>query len=179
MKQLAFERLNQLLKRSSGLILMMAFWGGVTFNFQAGVSLAAQQGSAQPKGEHETFGAASQLKGAPLTVAQALKPQSLNKPIRVQGKVEQVCQNKGCWMVLTDGKRSIRVTFKDYGFFVPKGIAGKTVIAEGVVSEKVISEDEARHQAEEAWKSEEEIKKIVGDQKQVSMVADTVLVPTR
>jgi hypothetical protein len=179
MKQLILGKGPGHLKSSVGLTFLLVFVSCAIFSLPVGLSLAAQQAGKETKGEFETFGAPSRLKGKPLTVAEALKPQSLDRPVRVEGKVEQVCQNKGCWMVLTDGKQSVRVTFKDYGFFVPTGIAGKTVIAEGVVSKKTISEDEARHQAEEAGKSEEEIKKIVGDQKQITLVADTVLVPTR
>ena len=48
--------------------------------------------------------------------------------IRVTGIVEDVCQAKGCWMkVTTENGKSMRVTFKDYGFFVPKDITGKKV----------------------------------------------------
>jgi hypothetical protein len=71
----------------------------------------------------------------------------------------------------------VRVTFKDYGFFVPKDMSGRTVIVEGVISEKVLSQDLARHYAEDAGKSQEEIEKIVGDQKEYTMIAETVLVP--
>ncbi|MBK6732010.1 MAG: DUF4920 domain-containing protein [Bacteroidetes bacterium] len=40
---------------------------------------------------------------------------------KVKGTVTSVCQNKGCWMKLDLGNgESMRVTFKDYGFFVPK-----------------------------------------------------------
>ncbi|MEO1256769.1 MAG: DUF4920 domain-containing protein, partial [Bacteroidota bacterium] len=44
---------------------------------------------------------------------------------------------------------SIRVTFKDYGFFVPKDISGSEVIIEGVASTELLSEDVARHYAED------------------------------
>jgi uncharacterized protein DUF4920 len=53
-------------------------------------------------------------------------------------------------MVLTDGERSVRVTFRDYAFFVPKDLAGKTVVAEGVLSHRVISAEEAEHLAKES-----------------------------
>ena len=53
-------------------------------------------------------------------------------------------------MVLAEGARSIRVTFQDYGFFVPKDIAGKTVVVEGVLSRRRLSADEAKHYAEDS-----------------------------
>lgn len=113
----------------------------------------------------------------PLPLETAVQPEQLNKRIRVQATVEDVCRVKGCWMQLTDGDRIIRVTFRDYGFFVPMDIAGKTVIADGVITETFISEADARHYAEDAGASEEEIEKIVGDRTELSMVADAVLIP--
>jgi hypothetical protein len=71
----------------------------------------------------------------------------------------------------------MRVTFKDYGFFVPKDISGKTIIAEGLVTEEIIPEEDARHYAEDAGKSKAEVKKIKGNQKQITMVAQSVFLP--
>ena len=76
-------------------------------------------------------------------------------------KVDQVCQAKGCWMKLNleDGNQ-VMVRFKDYGFFVPKDIAGKKVIIEGKAFVAEVSVEEQRHYAEDAGKSSEEIAKI-------------------
>jgi hypothetical protein len=55
-------------------------------------------------------------------------------PLKLSGKVKEVCQNKGCWMnvVSENGEsQAVFVKFKDYGFFVPKDCAGKKVIMEG------------------------------------------------
>src|SRR5688500_14453434 len=43
------------------------------------------------------------------------------KPVLVEGVIEMACTNKGCWMQLASdaGKSGVRVTFKDYGFFIP------------------------------------------------------------
>jgi hypothetical protein len=140
-------------------------------------SSAFLQESKQTGVEYKTYGAPARLAGEPMELSKATQPANLNKPIRVSAKVEEVCQNKGCWMILTDGTRDVRVTFKDYGFFVPKDIAGKTVIVEGIMSEKILPQERARHYAEDAGKSQAEIEKIVGDQKELAMVAETVLIP--
>ena len=69
---------------------------------------------------------------------------------KVRGTIEEVCQMKGCWMTLRNEQgANIRVTFKDYGFFVPKDISGSEVIIEGVANKEVISEDMAKHYAED------------------------------
>lgn len=96
---------------------------------------------------------------------------------KVTGTVESVCQAKGCWMkIKLDNGETMRVTFKDYGFFVPKDIAGKTVVVEGEAKIKETSVNELRHYAEDAGKSKEEIEKINAPKKELTFVADGVLV---
>jgi hypothetical protein len=70
-----------------------------------------------------------------------------DKPVILIGTVNEVCQKKGCWMeVVPDGSKSgVRVTFKDYGFFVPKDAHGMIVRAEGLFQTKVWSKEEADH----------------------------------
>ena len=77
--------------------------------------------------------------------------------LKVEGVIEEVCQMKGCWMTLrNDQGANVRVTFKDYGFFVPKDISGSEVIIEGIASEEVLDEDVARHYAEDGGKEYDE-----------------------
>ena len=107
-------------------------------------------------GEVVTRGAAisSESKAVPLT--QVLeKPQDYTKDaIVVEGLVEAACQNKGCWMQVVPeaGKAGMRVTFKDYGFFVPKDCKGMTAKMEGVVSVKTLSKEDADHLSGEGAK---------------------------
>ena len=69
---------------------------------------------------------------------------------KVKAVIEEVCQMKGCWMTLkNEDGANIRVTFKDYGFFVPKDISGKEVIIEGVAKTEILEEDLAKHYAED------------------------------
>ncbi|MCU0339700.1 MAG: DUF4920 domain-containing protein [Spirosomaceae bacterium] len=96
---------------------------------------------------------------------------------KVAGTVESVCQAKGCWMkVVTADGQTMRVTFKDYGFFVPKDIAGKTVVFEGEAKMKTTSVAELKHYAEDAGKSKEEIAKITQPKHELTFVADGVIV---
>jgi hypothetical protein len=84
---------------------------------------------------------------------------------------------KGCWMKVrtTDGQ-TMRVTFRDYGFFVPKDIAGKQVVFEGTAQQSTTSVADLKHYAEDAGKSKEEIAKITQPEKAVTFVADGVIV---
>lgn len=96
---------------------------------------------------------------------------------KVEGKVASVCQAKGCWMTLETGTGStMRVTFKDYEFFVPKNIAGKTVIVEGVAQMNTTSVEELKHYAEDAKKSKEEIAKITEPKSELVFEAEGVIV---
>ena len=94
--------------------------------------------------------------------------------------VSEVCQAKGCWMTLVPGKANanseIMVKFKDYGFFVPKDISGKSVLVEGQAYKTVVPVDELRHYAEDAGKSKEEIEKITEPQESFAFLASGVIV---
>jgi hypothetical protein len=67
--------------------------------------------------------------------------------VSVQGKVRRACERKGCWMELApEGKGpGVRVTFKDYGFFVPLDSAGRTAVVEGKVIVAELSDEKAKH----------------------------------
>lgn len=81
--------------------------------------------------------------------------------VKVEAAVTECCQKKGCWMLVDLGNgRTMRVTFKDYGFFVPLNSAGRTVIMEGVAFYKTTSVKMLRHYAEDAGKSKKEIQAI-------------------
>ena len=138
---------------------------------------AAQETAKLKTPTYKAFGDSVQSASTPLALADAIKAPSKTNVVRVSAKISEVCQNKGCWMILTDGNASMRVTFKDYGFFVPKDISGKIIIAEGLVTEEILTEEDARHYAEDAGKSKAEVKKIKGNQKQISMVAQSVFLP--
>lgn len=98
-------------------------------------------------------------------------------PVKVEGTVESVCKVKGCWVsVKTGNGQTMRVTFKDYGFFVPKDIIGKTVVVEGTAEASTTPVDELRHYAQDAGKSKEEIAKITTPEKELTFVADGVIV---
>jgi hypothetical protein len=76
------------------------------------------------------------------------KPQAYDtKVVRVEGQVRKACEKKGCWMELAPDAKSpgVRVTFKDYGFFVPLDSAGSQARVEGVVKVAELSDAHAKH----------------------------------
>ena len=92
--------------------------------------------------------------------------------LRITARVEQVCQTKGCWMIVTDGEHEARVTFEDYGFFVPKHVAGATVEMDVQVQHEVMDEETARHLASETEGQDPDA--ITGPVETVSVVATGV-----
>jgi hypothetical protein len=91
-------------------------------------------------------------------------------------KVEEVCQSKGCWMKLNlENGEQVMVKFKDYGFFMPKDIAGKEVIVNGLAFVDEMSVDDQQHYAEDAGQSAEEVSAITKPKKTYSFEADGVL----
>ncbi|MEL7833256.1 DUF4920 domain-containing protein [Fodinibius sp. Rm-B-1B1-1] len=91
--------------------------------------------------------------------------------IAARGEVKQVCQKKGCFFILPAGDQSIRVTFKDYKFFIPKDAAGQEVQLVGTFQVKDLSEEKAKHYAEDAGEDPNEVE---GAQKEYGIVATSV-----
>jgi len=120
------------------------------------------------------YGRPRALTTAPLTLTEAASESNVGQTLAVKAPAAEVCQNKGCWMVLTEGARTMRVTFVDYSFFVPKDIAGKTVVVEGVLSRKLLSAEEAKHYAEESGLA---ATAPAGPREEWSLVATSVVVP--
>ncbi|MGB1121105.1 MAG: DUF4920 domain-containing protein, partial [Saprospiraceae bacterium] len=99
--------------------------------------------------------------------------------VKVEGKVESVCQNKGCWMtIVSDNPEDevMFVKFKDYGFFMPLDLSGKKVVMHGNAFIEETSVDELKHLAEDAGKSEDEIAKINAPKKEFKFLADGVVI---
>ncbi len=141
------------------------------------LSVAAQKNEPKSAASGVTYGAGTTKDGA-ISVNELDKKVSDNKfEGKVTGKVKEVCQEKGCWMKIekADGS-TMMVKFKDYGFFMPKNIAGKEVVLDGEASMKEVSVKQLKHYAEDAGKSKEEIEKIKEPSKEVIFVAKGVLV---
>lgn len=94
--------------------------------------------------------------------------------LRVSGKVSAVCAKKGCWLRMAGDEGSAEDVFVKFtcpvdGRLIPMKAVGHDVIVEGTLTIEDITEADARHYAEDAGKSPEEIAKIVGSQKRLSM----------
>ncbi len=70
-----------------------------------------------------------------------------DRTVIVEGRVNRVCQMKGCWMELVPAgaDRGIRITFKDYAFFVPTDSRGARARLEGMFEQNTFSKADADH----------------------------------
>ncbi|MGD0580321.1 MAG: DUF4920 domain-containing protein [Bryobacteraceae bacterium] len=101
--------------------------------------------------------------GAPLTlktqtpIADLLaKPaRFVGRSVQVKGKIIDVCQKMGCWMMLSDVATgaSIRIKVNDGEIVFPKESVGKMAVAEGSFHEikltRAQATERAKHEAEE------------------------------
>ena len=78
--------------------------------------------------------------------------------VTMKSKIITNCKHSGCWMDLDVGNEEVvKVTFKDYAFFIPLESEGKTAIVEGFAKKELIPVDMLKHYAEDDGKSQEEI----------------------
>jgi hypothetical protein len=97
--------------------------------------------------------------------------------VKLSAAVTGVCEKKGCWMGVDNGTAdAMMVHFKDYAFFVPRDIKGRTVIMEGMIMPDTTTVAQLRHYAEDAGKSKEEIAKITEPKIELTFMADGVIV---
>ncbi len=96
--------------------------------------------------------------------------------VKVSGNIVEVCQAKGCWLTLETGAEPVRVTFKDYGFFVPKDSDGSLAVMDGILKKEEVSVETLRHYAQDAGKSQEEIDAITEPELKFTFEASGVVI---
>ena len=96
---------------------------------------------------HETFGAAMPTAAEPVSLSTVVAQHAdyADKSVTVDARVSKVCQKKGCFFIAKDGATTVRVSFKDYSFFVPTDISGKQVTLVGELRQVELSEDQVAH----------------------------------
>lgn len=84
----------------------------------------------------------------PVSEAVTAFDQHAGKPMRYSGRIAEVCQAEGCWLVLEDNGQTARVMFKDHAFLVPKDSSGRAQVA-GVLSRKELTPEQVAHLEED------------------------------
>jgi hypothetical protein len=100
---------------------------------------------------------ASKSFGAPITPAPELQladvlkapEQYRDQTITVEGHVRSACTRRGCWMEVAESadpaQPGCRVTFKDYGFFVPTDSAGSRAKVQGTFGVNTLPAERVAH----------------------------------
>ena len=132
-----------------------------------------------PFSADQAFGAPMPAEVPALTLSEAITQldSGVDSMVKVQGQVTEVCQAKGCWMILVDGDQYARITFEDYGFFVPIETSMQRGVVYGVLSEHVLSGQEAEHYARDA--GAQSTLELEGQVREYSLVARAVQLEDR
>ncbi len=110
---------------------------------EAAVEEAASE-EAAPAVQH--FGVAFTVEDVtPAATLLAAPADYVDQTIRVEGRVTDVCQKAGCWLVITDETNHMRIRTKDHGFAVDKAGAGTTAQIEGLVVALAVDPDTVAH----------------------------------
>jgi hypothetical protein len=135
----------------------------------------------------KTFGKPQKLSDAdavPLAKVIADPQAYSNQYVRMTGVVSDVCPKKGCWVRVAaskdakPGQPDVFIKFPDppSGFYVPPDSVGKTATVEGTLKMGQMSERAARHFLEDKGAPQEEVEKIVGPQKQLTVAGASVAI---
>lgn len=72
-----------------------------------------------------------------------------DQTVTVEGQVRAACTRRGCWMEVAESAdpalAGCRVTFKDYGFFVPTDSAGARAKVQGTLGVSTVPPERVAH----------------------------------
>jgi hypothetical protein len=103
-----------------------------------------------PSASAKAFGAPISA-GPVLSLADVLaSPERFrDQAITVEGHVRSACTRRGCWMEVAESADpklpGCRVTFKDYGFFVPTDSAGSRAKVQGTLGVNTLPPERVAH----------------------------------
>jgi hypothetical protein len=127
----------------------------------------------------QSFGGEVPSAGDPVSLKQAIVKldQGQEGFVKIAGQVTEVCQAKGCWMILIDGDTYARVTFEDYGFFVPIETSMQRSVIYGQLTQHTLSGEQAEHFAQDA--GAQSTLKLEGEVQEYSILARAVQLENR
>lgn len=97
--------------------------------------------------EWEEFGARVDDTGVPVSLHELVEAadEQAGRQVLLKTRIAKVCRKKGCFFIARDGNAVARITFKDYGFFIPTDSAGKEVLLNGTFERREITDAQAKH----------------------------------
>lgn len=104
----------------------------------------------------KVLGAKPSLKSStPIADLLASPDRYVGKVVQVSGRITEVCQMAGCWVIIVDDatSKSVRIKVNDGEIVFPKESSGKQATAEGVFTKIEMTKAQAiaraKHEAEE------------------------------
>lgn len=157
-------------------ILFVFLAGFTTITFAQETEVIRLSEPVQITETHEVFGAEVEVWRETISLKNIIQHEDdlSGKEVTLKTKIAEVCEKKGCFFVANEDSYSARITFKDYEFFIPTDSKGKKVTLIGTFEEKELTEEEAKHYAEDTGQNPDTIE---GPQKEYSIVATSVKVP--
>jgi len=150
-----------------------------------GLTFSCQKSEKEPELNAEITTAVPGNYGETITVDQVTNSSDMISQVqangtfegKITGEIKEVCTKKGCWMTmdLPNGE-SMRVTFKDYGFFLPTNSQGYPVVLEGIATFTETDVETLQHFAEDQGKSAEEVATITEPKREITFEATGVVI---
>lgn len=109
--------------------------------FFAGLAHAATYGEDMPAGDAIDISEASKNPAA-----------YADKPAKFKGRITQVCQKEGCWLMIESNAQAARIKTKDHAFVIPKDSKGDVIVF-GELKRVELKPEVAKHLAEDAGTS--------------------------
>ena len=78
-----------------------------------------------------------------------------NKPAKFKGRITQVCQMEGCWLMIESNAQAARIKTKGHAFVIPKDSKGEAIVF-GELKRVELKPEVAKHLAEDAGTSASE-----------------------
>ena len=143
------------------------------------ISFSSVKYADKPFSADQSFGGEVPVNGDPVSLREAIGSieEAEGEFIKIRGQITEVCQAKGCWMILVDGDTYARITFEDYGFFVPTETSMQRTVIFGQLSQRTLSGHQAEHFAQDAG-SQSKIK-LEGEIREYSILARGVQLENR
>lgn len=106
-----------------------------------GAAEAKNYGVEMPKGEAVDIATASENIDA-----------YAGAPAKFKGRITQVCQKEGCWLMIESNTYMARIKTKDHAFVIPKDSKGEAVVF-GELKRVELKPEVAKHLADDAGQS--------------------------
>ena len=107
-----------------------------------GVANAKNYGANMPKGKAVDISKASRNVEA-----------YAGKPAKFKGRITQVCQKEGCWLMIESNAQAARIKTRDHAFVIPKDSKGDVIVF-GELKRVELKPEVAKHLAEDAGQSQ-------------------------